>query len=227
MAEMVEVKLRGVLFDMDGVLMSSLGSVERSWQRYARSRGVDPELAVRLAHGRRAIETVRALRPDLNDRDELRVIEEMEVQDNEGLVVLPGVREMIAALPPDRWAIVTSATERLARSRLAFAGIEIPRHFITADRVVQGKPHPEPYLRGAALLGAEPQDCVVIEDAPAGVAAGKAAGCKVLAVLTTHAPQTLLAADWRVPTLADVVTQATPPGMVTLRFPPWTEVARG
>src|SRR5665213_3285114 len=167
---MVELRVRGVLFDMDGVLMSSLGSVERSWRSYARSRSLDPELAVKMAHGRRAIETIRALRHDLEARSELRVIEDLEVEDNEGLVVLPGVREMLAALPEGSWAIVTSATERLARSRLAFAGIAIPRHFVTADRVTSGKPHPEPYQRGAALLGTAANECIVIEDAPAGVA---------------------------------------------------------
>ncbi|HET9086020.1 MAG TPA: HAD-IA family hydrolase [Acidobacteriaceae bacterium] len=214
----VELNVRGILFDMDGVLMSSLGSVERSWHKYALSRDLDPEVAIRIAHGRRAIETIRHLRPDLDDVTELRVIEDLEVADNEGLVVLPGVQEMLAALPGDSWAIVTSATERLARSRLAFAGIKIPRHFVTADIVTHGKPHPEPYQQGAAFLGIAAHECLVIEDAPAGVAAGKAAGCKVLAVLTTHAPETLMEADWRVPTLADVKTSAYPDGSISLRF---------
>lgn len=218
---MVELRVRGVLFDMDGVLMSSLGSVERSWRSYAASRSLDPELAVKMAHGRRAIETVHALRPDLDARAELRVIEDLEVEDNEGLVVLPGVREMIAALPEDSWAIVTSATERLARSRLAFAGIKIPKHFVTGDTVTQGKPHPEPYKRGAALLGVGVEQCMVIEDAPAGVASGKAAGCHVLAVLTTHPSNKLMAADWRVETLARVRTTAGPSDQVTLCFDPW------
>ena len=106
----VELRVRGLLFDMDGVLMSSIGSVERSWQRYAVSRGLDPEHAIHLAHGRRAIETVRALRPDLDDATELRYIEDLEVEDNEGLVVLPGVKELLAALPEGSWAVVTSAT---------------------------------------------------------------------------------------------------------------------
>jgi sugar-phosphatase len=217
----VELRVRGVLFDMDGVLMSSLGSVERSWRSYAASRNLDPEVAVKMAHGRRAIDTVRALRPDVDAESELRVIEDLEVEDNEGLVVLPGVREMIAALPENSWAIVTSATERLARSRLAFAGITIPRHFVTADTVTQGKPHPEPYQRGAALLGAAVGECLVIEDAPAGVAAGRAAGCHVLAVLTTHSPETLMAADWRVATLAEVRVSAGPSHALTLSFDPW------
>ncbi len=219
---MVELRVRGVLFDMDGVLMSSLGSVERSWRSYANSRSLDPELAIKMAHGRRAIETVRALRPDLDAVAELRIIEDLEVEDNEGLVVLPGVQEMIAALPEGSWGIVTSATERLARSRLAFAGIRIPEHFVTSETVAQGKPHPEPYQRGAALLGVNVQECVVVEDAPAGVAAGKAAGCRVLAVLSTHPPETLMAADWRVESLAGVRTAAGPRDQITLRFEPWT-----
>jgi sugar-phosphatase len=221
----MEVRVRGVLFDMDGVLMSSLGSVERSWRSYAKSRSLDPELAVKMAHGRRAIETVHTLRPDLDAKSELRLIEDLEIEDNEGLVVLPGVREMIAALPENSWAIVTSATERLARSRLAFAGIAIPKHFVTAETVVRGKPHPEPYQRGAALLGAPSGECVVIEDAPAGVASGKAAGCRVLAVLTTHPPETLMTADWRVMTLAEVHASAGPSDYLSLRFEPWTAPA--
>ena len=221
---MVELRVRGVLFDMDGVLMSSLGSVERSWRSYAVSRGLDPELAIKLAHGRRAIETVRALLPHANAKAELRVIEGLEIADNEGLVVLPGVKEMIAALPEDSWAIVTSATKRLAKSRLAFAGIPIPKHFVTADTVTHGKPHPEPYQRGAASLGVPVEECVVVEDAPAGVGSGKAAGCRVLAVLSTHPPDTLMAADWRVETLAGVQVSAGPGHQVTLCFEPWLKV---
>jgi sugar-phosphatase len=215
---MVELQVRGLLFDMDGVLMSSIGSVERSWQRYAASRGLDPEHAIHLAHGRRAIETVRVLRPDLDDATELRFIEDLEVEDNEGLVVLPGVKELLAALPESSWAVVTSATERLARSRMGHAGIKIPKHFVTAETVKQGKPHPEPYQYGAALLGASPEDCLVVEDAPAGVGSGKAAGCPVLAVLTTYPRETLMDANWRVPTLAGIRATPHPSGQIQLQF---------
>lgn len=218
--EVVELAVRGVLFDMDGVLMSSLGSVERSWNRYALSRGVDPELAIRLAHGRRAIETVRLLRPDLDPQEELGLVEAWEIADGEGIVVLPGVRNLIAALPKNSWVIVTSATERLARSRLAFVGIPIPEHLITSETVNRGKPHPEPYLHAAQIIGVSPSDCVVIEDSPAGVASGKAAGCRVLAVLTTHSAESLSEADWRVPTLAEVRATAEGENLI-LRFEPW------
>lgn len=205
----VQLEVGGLLFDMDGVLMSSLGSVERSWSRYAEMRGVDPALAVQIAHGRRAIETVRYLCPQLDDVAELRIIEQLEIDDNEGLMVLPGVAELLKRLPAQAWTIVTSATERLARSRLAHAGLTPPGNFITSEMVAEGKPHPEPYLRGAQLLGLDPQDCLVVEDAPAGVAAGKAAGCPVLALLTTHDPTVLQAADWRVRTLGDVEVMVT------------------
>lgn len=214
----VELQVRGLLFDMDGVLMSSIGSVERSWQRYAETRGLDSEHAVHLAHGRRAIETVRALRPDLDDAAELRYIEDLEVGDNEGLIVLPGVPELLAALPEGSWAVVTSATERLARSRMAHAGITIPRHFVTAETVSHGKPHPEPYLHGAELLDAAPAECLVVEDAPAGIRSGKTAGCRVLAVLTTYPAEALMGADWRVTTLAGIHAIPGPSGRILLRF---------
>lgn len=144
------------------------------------------------------------LLPHVDAAKELRVIEQLEVEDTEGLILLPGVLDLLRSLPADAWTIVTSATARLAESRLACAGITPPARFITSEMVANGKPHPEPYRRGAELLGLAPQDCLVIEDAPAGVAAGKAAGCSVLALLTTHAPETLTAADWCIPTLADL-----------------------
>lgn len=189
---------------MDGVLVSSLGSVERSWTRWAERHGIDPALAIRIAHGRRAIETIRFLRPDLNDVEELRQIENLEVIDNEGLEILEGVQHILEALPAKRWAVVTSATERLALSRLRHGGIPLPEHVVTADHVTKGKPDPEPYLMGARLLGLRPEDCLVIEDAASGANAGHAAGCKVLATLFSHSLESLSAADWVVPSLKDV-----------------------
>lgn len=200
----MKISVRGILFDMDGVLVSSLDSVERSWTKWANSRGVDPALAIRMAHGRRALETVRALRPDLNDQQEMLRIEQMEIDDHEGLKMLTGVQRILQALPASQWAVVTSATERLALSRLRHGGIPIPEHVVTADRVTNGKPHPEPYLTGAKLLGLPPEDCLVIEDAASGAKAGHAAGCKVLATLFSHPLESLSAADWVVPSLEDV-----------------------
>ena len=200
----VVVHPRGILFDMDGVLVSSIGSVERTWVTWANQRGVDPALAVRTAHGCRAIETVQKLRPDLDALRELAWLEQMEMADKAGLEILAGVRQIVEALPATCWTVVTSATERLARSRLAHAGLPVPKHLVAADGVAHGKPHPEPYRKGAALLGLDPADCLVIEDSASGAKAGHAAGCKVLATLFSHSLQSLSHADWVVQSLEDV-----------------------
>ena len=118
--------------------------------------------------------------------------------------MLEGVTSILQLVPQKFWTIVTSATERLARSRLAFAGIPVPRHIVTADVVTNGKPHPEPYLKGAEILGIAPADCVVIEDSTSGAKAGHAAGCKVLATTFSHRIDQLAAADWIVGSLAEV-----------------------
>ena len=197
-------RTRGLLFDMDGVLVSSLGSVERSWTKWAEMRGVDPDLAIRTAHGCRAIETIRKLRPDLDDEAELKVIEDIEVDDNEGLTILAGVALILNALPENLWTVVTSATERLARVRMEHGGISVPARIITAEMVEHGKPHPDPYLRGAELLGRKPAECVVIEDSASGADAGHAAGCKVLATTFSHSMESLAAADWIIDSLKDL-----------------------
>ena len=192
----VEIRCRGVLFDMDGILISSIESVERSWTKWAELRGVDPEFALKVAHGRRAIETAAMLRPDLDSEAELRLIEDIELADGGGLSVLPGVLRLLHCLPADRWTVVTSATERLARQRLRQAGIPVPDRLVTADDVEQGKPDPAPYLAGAALLGLPPEDCVVFEDAESGAQAGRAAGCTVIATTFSHEAESLAAAHY-------------------------------
>jgi len=199
---------------MDGILISSIGSVERSWTKWALLRGVDPALARKTAHGRRAVETIAKLRPDLDSDAELRVIEDIEVGDDDGLTVLPGVRELLAALPPDRWTVVTSATERLARIRMSTGGIPVPAQLITAERVKRGKPDPEPFLAGAALLGVAPVDCVVFEDSPSGVVASRAAGCTVVATTFSHSAEALNAAHYLVRDLTGVRVEGTSDGIV-------------
>jgi sugar-phosphatase len=204
----MKVLVRGILFDMDGVLISSIGSVERSWTKWAESRGVDPALAIETAHGRRAIETVRMLRPDLKDEEELALIERIEVADGVGLAVLDGVQRILNSIPEGRWTVVTSATTRLALSRLKEAGIAAPEQVVTADMVAEGKPHPEPYRIGARMLGLKPEECLVIEDSAAGATAGHRAGCKVLATLFSHSLESLSDADWIVPSLEEVRVSA-------------------
>lgn len=217
----VEIRCKGVLFDMDGILISSIGSVERSWTKWAEMRGVDPEFARKMAHGRRAIETAALLRPDLDSQSELKLIEDIEMADGEGLTVLPGVLDLLRALPYNRWTVVTSATERLATQRLAQAGIPIPERLVTADDVEQGKPDPAPYLAGAALLGMPPDDCVVFEDAESGTLAGRAAGCTVIATTFSHEVESLAAAHYLVEDVTGVQVRNLPgeQGMV-LTFAP-------
>ena len=208
----VLLRCQGVLFDMDGILISSLGSVERSWTKWARMRGVDPAYALTVIHGRRAIESVAELRPDLDSVAELKLIEDIELADGEGITVLPGVFDLIAALPKDRWTVVTSATERLARMRLVAAGFDLPDHLVTAETVSECKPHPAPYLAGAALLGFAPEECVVFEDSSSGVIAGRAAGCTVVATTFSHRVESLNAAHYLVPDLTGVAASVLPDG---------------
>lgn len=206
---------------MDGILISSIGSVERSWTKWAKMRSVDPEYARKTAHGRRAIETAALLRPDLDSEAELRVIEDIELADGEGLAVLPGVLRLLEALPRDRWTVVTSATERLARIRLAQAGIPVPARLVTADDVKQGKPDPAPYLAGAALLGFSPEDCVVFEDAESGTIAGREARCTVIATTFSHEADSLSAAHYLIEDVTGVAVRNLPGEQgIVLRFVP-------
>jgi sugar-phosphatase len=198
------IRCQGILFDMDGILISSLGSVERSWTIWANMRGIDPESSLKTAHGRRAIETVAMLRPDLDSEAELKILEDLEIADNEGLRALPGVCELLQSLPADRWTVVTSATEKLARARLADGGIPVPARLVTANQVTRGKPHPEPFIAGAALLGFKPEDCAVFEDSASGVIAGRAAGCTVIATTFSHPVESLEAAHYLVEDLTGV-----------------------
>jgi sugar-phosphatase len=206
---------------MDGILISSLGSVERSWTKWALMRGVDPEQALKVVHGRRSIETVALLRPDLDAATENLIIENLEIEDRDGVAVLPGVLELLAKLPRDRWTVVTSATGPLARVRLEAGGIPVPERIVTADDVSEGKPHPAPYLAGAALLGFAPGECVVFEDADSGANAGRAAGCIVVATTFSHSVESLAAADYLIEDLTgvDVATLGGDVGL-ELRFTP-------
>ena len=204
MSRVAEIRTKGILFDMDGVLISSIGSVNRCWRQWAAMYDIPGAESYDVPHGMRAIEIVKELRPDIDPVEGLRVIEDLEMDDTADLLVLPGARELLASLPPDRWAIVTSATRRLLLGRLHAAGLPVPERLISADEVERGKPDPEPYRRGAELLGFTAGECLVVEDAPAGVGAGKAAGSRVLAVLGTHEALQLDRADWITQSLTGV-----------------------
>ncbi|MFD4573139.1 HAD family hydrolase [Streptomyces sp. NPDC058417] len=194
---------QALLFDNDGTLVSTLASVERCWTLWAREYGISAEEFGRVPlHGRTAVEIVADLVPAALVPEAVARVEELEVADvpNGGVELLPGTRAFLDALPADRWAVVTSATRRLAEARLATVGIR-PKTLVTADDVTRGKPDPEPYLRAARALGVEPADCVVFEDAPVGLAAGRAAGMTTVALATTH-PAADLHADLVIPDLS-------------------------
>jgi sugar-phosphatase len=217
--EPVCVTAKGILFDMDGVLISSIGSVRRCWRRWAKMYDIPNADEYEVPHGMRAIEIVKMLRPDIDPQEGLRVIEEMEIEDISDLRVLPGVSALLDGLPLDRWAIVTSSTRRLLVTRLKAAGLPVPERIISADDVERGKPDPEPYRRGAGLVGFRPEECVVVEDAPSGVGAGKAAGCRVIGVLGTHSAAELRGADWIVESLEGLAVTVSVDGL-ELRFLP-------
>jgi mannitol-1-/sugar-/sorbitol-6-phosphatase len=182
---------RAILFDLDGVLVDSTAAVARVWARWARAHGLPPDEVIAKAHGRRSVETIRAVAPHINAEQENLRVEQMEIEDKEGVTALPGAARLLSSLPQDRFAIVTSATVALANARMGYAGLPLPLHLISADDVAHGKPSPEPYLKGAELLGFAPQDCVVFEDAPAGIISGRAAGMQVIALPNTYPAEEL------------------------------------
>jgi mannitol-1-/sugar-/sorbitol-6-phosphatase len=195
---MPKISCKALLFDLDGVLVDSTPAVTRVWSQWAREHGLDPEETVHRAHGRPSISTIRELLPDVDHEAENREVERREILDTDGVIPLPGVVELLTSLPAHRWTIVTSCTKPLADVRIRTAGISPPNRLITARDITRGKPDPQPYLKGAALLGLAPEDCVVIEDASAGVRAGKAAGARVIAVQSTETNDLLIemGADW-------------------------------
>ena len=203
---MIAIPSSAVLFDLDGVLVDSIPAVARVWHRWAAEHGLDPEVVVHMAHGRPSRSTIRELLPNADIDREDREVERMEMEDLDGVVLLPGARRLLNMLPAERWTIATSCTRPLAEVRLRAAGLPIPETLITSSDVKIGKPDPEPYLKAAAKLGFAASDCIVIEDAPAGVQAGKDAGARVIAFLTTMVRHDLedAGADWIVHNCADI-----------------------
>ena len=196
-----------LLFDLDGVLADSTPSVIRAWSAWARRVGIEPDELLPKVHGRRAIETIRAARPDLDAEAELATLVADETTDNADTEEIPGARALVSSLPADAWAIVTSGLREVATARLVAAGIPIPRVMITAESIERGKPDPDCYLKGAEALGVAPQDCVVVEDAPIGAAAARAAGMRLIALTTTHRADQLEPADLVLPDLTHLTVR--------------------
>lgn len=193
-----------ILFDLDGVLVDSTGSVDREWRAWAARKGVDGDAVMAIAHGVRTLEVIRRVAPHLDAQAEVRELEAHEANDQEGVSVMPGALELVRSIPAGRWGVVTSGTRHLASARLRFCGLPVPDVLVTADDVTQGKPHPEPYLKGAQRLGYAPVECLVIEDAPAGIESAHAGGMKVIGLASTYAPEKLAGADAVVTSLLDI-----------------------
>jgi mannitol-1-/sugar-/sorbitol-6-phosphatase len=194
-----------LLVDLDGTLINSDGPVNRAWRGFADRHRLDPDEVAHSAHGRPSRETVAALLGDVpNLAEEQAWIERQEVNDTDGVIALPGAHELLTN-PGRPLAIVTSCTDALAAARLGAAGLPTPEVVVTADQITKGKPDPEPFLLGAQRLGVDPATCVVLEDAPAGITAGRAAGARVIAVRTTHGDADLQAADAIADGVADLL----------------------
>ncbi len=191
-----------VLSDLDGTLVDSSGAVHRAWNAFATRHGLDPAAVLTRAQGRPASETVRQLAPDSDHARESRLQEALEIADTDGIVALPGAAALLAGGRP--LAIVTSCSTALAHARLAAAGLPVPSVLISYDDVEHGKPDPACFLLGARRLGVDPTRCVVLEDAPAGITAGRRAGATVIALRTTHAETELGEADLIVDDLGEL-----------------------
>jgi mannitol-1-/sugar-/sorbitol-6-phosphatase len=204
---MIRVECLGVLFDLDGVLIDSNPAVDRVWSGWAAEHGFNTDEVIRKAHGRPSITTIREYVSEDMAEKENQEVERREIADLDGVVPMPGALNLLRAIPRERWAIVTSGTNPLATARIKTAGLPTPKNLITSSDIVHGKPDPEPYLKGAAKLGVAASECVVLEDAGAGVRSGKAAGARVIGVRSPTASDGELVeagADWMVDNCADV-----------------------
>ena len=195
----MQLRCSAFLFDLDGVLVDSRAVVERTCRRWALRHQLDPEKVLRIAHGRRSRDTVKAAAPYLEADREAAWIDAAELADVDGLSAVPGAGELLALLPVGSWAVVTSCGRALAELRLTSVGLPMPKIVVTSEDVSQGKPAPDGYRLGAKRLGHDAAGCVVFEDAPAGIAAARAAGARVIALSTMRAAADLAGADVTIP----------------------------
>jgi sugar-phosphatase len=202
----ITLTCHAILFDLDGVLLDSTSCIERHWQEWADKHGLDLKKVLQNAHGVRTIETIKIVAPHLDAKNEAAEFTANEILDTEGVVAIPGAKELMEHLPTGKWAIVTSGGFELVQARLKKADLPMPKYIISADDVTQGKPAPQPYLMGANKLEVPVDQCVVVEDAPIGVKAGKAAGMRVIGIASTHPHKELLdvGVDFLVESLAKI-----------------------
>ena len=193
---MISLSCSAILFDMDGTLVDSTACVEAIWERWARKHRIELRPLLEVSHGKRTIDTIGEIAPHLDVEFEASALEAEELTSRDGILAVAGAFQLLNRLQQHQWAVVTSASRALAAVRLDCAGLPIPPVLITGDDVLRGKPDPEGYLKAADRLGVPRSHCVVVEDTPAGILAGRNAGMAVLAIGTTFAPEHLLGAPW-------------------------------
>ena len=198
------LRCRALLFDLDGVLVDSAACVEATWRRWAVRHRLDPERIIEVAHGRRTVETLPIVAPHLNVAEEVAALEGVEANTTEGVFEVPGARELVESLPRDAWAVVTSGVRSIATLRIRHVGLPLPPVLVCADDIARGKPDPEGYLTAAERLGRSPHECVVIEDTPPGIEAGRNAQMRVVAITGTYPAGALGNADVVAARLASV-----------------------
>jgi sugar-phosphatase len=214
----MHLECAAILFDLDGVLIDSTTNITRHWRQWAQRHDLDLAEIMRNAHGRITIETMRLVAPHLPIEEEARQFAAIEVADTEGVVTIAGAPALLDSLPADAWAIVTSGGRDVATARLKSRGLPVPKVMVTADDVTNGKPAPEPYLVAARVLGLPVEQCVVVEDSPAGIAAARAAGMRSLAVASTHASHELEAATAIAGQLDDIQVDTGSDGRLTIHI---------
>jgi sugar-phosphatase len=208
--------VEAILFDIDGTLVDSTAAVIRTWETWAAQRGIDAQEILRVCHGRRTEDTLALFLPAAQHAAAIAELGQLELADLDDVIALPGTQTLLPRLPRDRWAAVTSGSRHVMETRLAAAGLPIPDVLVSAEAVEVGKPDPEGYLKAAAALGRDIGRCLVVEDAPAGIQAGRAAGARVLAVATSHPAAELTAADAVVPDLTACEVEITPDALVVV-----------
>lgn len=202
-----QLECRAILFDLDGVIVDSMKCIENTWRTWAKGEGLDPSAVVHAAHGRRAIETIQLMAPLLDATEVAAKLAAHEASATEGVCEVPGARALLTGLPPTGWAVVTSAVRAVANHRLRLARLPMPGVMVCADDVANGKPNAEGYRSAARQLGCASEDCIVVEDAPAGLVAAKSAGMRAIAITTTHSRQEMSDAALIVPGIADLTVQ--------------------
>lgn len=210
----MQFSVDAILFDIDGTLVDSTAAVERTWRVWAAAHGVDAEELLEGSHGRRSEDTIAGYLPPEQIAESVAYLDDLENNDLDDITALPAAAKLLASLPPDRWAVVTSGNRSLMRTRLQVAGLPIPAVMISSEDVTEGKPDPQGYRMAAELLGFAPERCLVVEDAPSGIEAGLALGGPVLAVATSHPAAEVANAHAVVPNLSSVRAELTAAGLL-------------